>query len=196
MIFLSLKFLQISNSYFIVDLITGNYKLLDINREDLLNDCFKDIPLPEIESKADDKIVFYASLSPYFAREFLQYLIWTLCNIDAFFICGPVEFYLFLPFANFKQIMAQPRGNYKEYTTLSVHRGSLVDFEVIDLDLDNICHTEKVEYNKINYTVLDSTNFELSNRKPFVNTEMFIFVRMKPKDIVRDMDADFRRNYL
>ena len=74
----------------LIDFVNGNYKLLDLDRDQLSKQCFEGIAVQKNWSNKGDQdqetidtcIQFFTVLSPFLAREFLTFLVYSLSHFD------------------------------------------------------------------------------------------------------------------
>ncbi|KAI2797902.1 hypothetical protein BLOT_014754 [Blomia tropicalis] len=189
----------------IIDFVNGNYKLLNISREEMLKDCFDGISIQENWSKQcesesmeteDKSFQFLTVISPFLARDFLTYMVYSLSHFDSFFITGPTEFFLFMPLSYFKQLLMKPSRNLKHYTAFIVHFNSFFDYNDIDLPSFGLKGIDKLKIDNSWHTIISSEHFEFTNDRLFRAKENFIFVRIKPKPMIKNYDSEFLMNYV
>lgn len=186
-----------------VDFINGNYKLLDLNREVLLKECFENVPvqknwaksLASIEDSAESSIQFITSLSPSTGKEFLSFLVYSLSRFEYFFSTGPTEFFLFVPLTNYKMMISRPSKNLNQYTAFTIHINSLFDYSEIDIYSPQLKGVEKVKIENKVHTIISSKYFSYTNNRTFKSKDSFVFLKVKPKPFVNELGADFLINY-
>ena len=189
----------------IVDYVNGYYRLANLTREDLSKECFEGIPVqknwsnnnPSQDNKVTDNYIqFLSVLSPFLAREFLTFLVYSLARYDSFFSTGPTECFLFVPVSNYKLMLCQPSRSLKHYTSFTIHANSLFDYSEIDLYSTSLKGVERMKIENKVHTVISSDFFSYTNERPFKTKENFVFIRIKPKPMVNKLDAEFLINYV
>lgn len=217
----------------ILDFCNGNYKLLNLTRDDLSKVCFDGVPLHanwsngssssgsassddgknstapvDSNSPSSPSITFLTVLSPFLAREFLSYLVYSLTHFDSLFSTGPTQFYLFVPLPAYKAMVSRPTRNLKHYTAFTINVNSLFEYaEVEELQESLEGGTEdsspglpgvgqvKVEGRTV--TVVPSDYFALTSERQKLKTkEDFVLLHVRPKALVHQLEADFLINYV
>lgn len=189
----------------ILDLSNGNYRMLNITRDEFLKFCFSDIEVsPNWQrNELTDKPVecspsykFIAAISPFLAREFMSFFVYSLSQYDSFFFHGPNEYYLFLPVSNFKQMISKPSKNLKYYTAFTVHVNSMFDYTEIDLYSPDLKGVERMNIDDKVYSIISKDNFTFTNDRVFKTHESFVFLKFKPKPIINQLTSEYLFNYL
>ena len=146
--------------------------------------------------KIDSSIQFISALSPFMARDFLTFMVYSLSHYDTFFSTGPTEFFLFLPVSLYKQIVSKPTRNLNHYTAFTIYMNSLFDYGDIDLFSAQIKGVERVKIENKMSTVVNSDFFTFTNDRSFKTKEDFILIRIKPKEMVKMYESEFLINYV
>lgn len=178
--------------------------MLSYSRDDVIKRCFEGVPvqknwsnhLQEGQEKIDSSIQFFTALSPFLAREFLTFIVYTLAHYDSFFNTGPTEFYLFVPLEHYKIISSKPSRNLRQYTAFTIQMNSLFDYSHIDLYSPQLAGLERVKIESNMVTFIPSEYFTFTNERTFKGKEDFIFLKIKPKELVQKCDAEFLMNYM
>lgn len=217
------------------DFCNGNYKLLNLTRDDLSKVCFDGVPLhanwsngsSRSSSSSDDvknstspedsndhsssspsSITFLAVLSPFLAREFLSYLVYSLTHFDSLFSTGPTQFYLFVPLLAYKAMVSRPTRNLKHYTAFTINVNSLFEYaEVEELQLQESLEggdsspglpgVGQVKVEGRTVTVVPGDYFALTSERQKLKTkEDFVLLHIRPKALVHQLEADFLINYV
>lgn len=187
---------------FFTDFATGNYRLLDLEREDLLRLCFGGLTnnwshSTDRPQQTQPSFQLFTALSPFFAREFLTYLVYSIVRFESFFESGPNEFYLFVPISIYRTIASKPSRNLHLYTAFTIHMNTLFERHEIDLyssDLKN--GIDKVKIENRHHSIISSTNFAYTNDRKFKSKEAFILIKLKPKPFISQMEADYLIDYM
>lgn len=176
--------------------------MLDISREDMIKSCFDGIAVDQNWARKQGQVDMNSSiqlltaLSPFLAREFFSYLVYSLAHNDTFFLTGPTEFYLFVPLSQYKQILNRPSHSMKDYTSFTVLINSLFDYSEVDLYSAELKAAQKVKLDNRLHTILPTEYFAYTNGRAFKTMENFIFLSIKPKLMVNNMDTDFLISYM
>lgn len=138
----------------------------------------------------------FAVLSPYFAREMLSFLVYSICRFESFFESGPNEFYFFVPLNIFKVLISRPSKNLHIYQAITIHINSLFDLEPIDIYSTEIQGIDRIKIDNRFYPIITKNNFTYTNERVFKSNEHFIFIKLKPKQHINHLDTDFLVDYM
>lgn len=186
----------------ILDFASGNYRLLDLDREDFFRLCFGGLNnnwsfSTNHNQQPQPAFRLFTALSPFFARELLTYLVYSIVRFESFFESGPNEFYLFVPISMYKMMVSKPSRNLHLYTAFTIHMNTLFERYEINLhssELKNGIDNIKIENRHC--SIISSANFAYTNDRKFKSKEAFILIKLKPKPFINQMEADFLIDYV
>lgn len=160
-------------------------------------------------SSSPSSITFLTVLSPFLAREFLSFLVYSLAHFDSLFSTGPTQFYLFVPLPAYKAMVSRPTRNLKHYTAFTINVNSLFEYaEVEELQLQasleggtdsgpGLPGVGQVKVEGRTVTVVPGDYFALTSERQKLKTkEDFVLLHIRPKALVHQLEADFLINYV
>lgn len=178
------------------DFSNGFYKLLGIERDEMLRTCFDDLTIFD-GIKDQRSYLLFAALSPFSAREFLSYLIYSLIHSETFFQNNHRnEFYLFVPVSVLKTMIGQPSKNLRYYTSFTINLNTLFSFEVLDFSSHDIEGLNQIKINNQFYSIFSARNFVYTNERKFKSKENFVFIHLKASDLIDHVDNETLIDYL